>query len=200
MRKKFMSEGQDKDQLEDQEALKEFSIDEFRNQTIERYGLDEIDDAEKIDKIVNDRVEDRKRLSKAIGQKRDWRTKAESKEQNKDNKTEFNDEILDKKLDERLEKREIERLGLSDELKKEVQSYAKVNNVSVAEALNSSYIKFKKNEDDIKRRNDAAAAGGEGDSAYFDSDSGAEPSFDLKTEAGRKRKATWEKQIAKQLG
>ena len=51
---------------------------------------------------------------------------------------------LDKLLDEKFEKRELESLDISDELKKEVQTYAKLNKVSIKKALDSDYIQFKK--------------------------------------------------------
>lgn len=59
-----------------------------------------------------------------------------------------------------LEKRDIEALDLSDELKEQVQTYAKVSNVSIKKALDSDYIQFLKEKDDKKRETEEASLGG----------------------------------------
>lgn len=191
-----MSEGQDQEK-EQLEAPKELTIDQVRSKVVQDFSLDEIEQEELIDKLVNERIDHHKKLSKAIQQKIAAR---EGKEDNKKTPVELDDEVIDKKLDERLEKRELERLSLSDDLKKEVQSYAKINNVSISEAMKSSYIQFKKGEEDTKRRNEEAAAGGEGAAVYTEDDLSKEPNFDLRTEAGKKKKEAWEAKLKKELG
>ena len=63
-----------------------------------------------------------------------------------------------KAVDAVLEKRELEDLELGDELKREVQNYAKLNGVSIKKALSSDYISFlKEKEEKISKVNFAIA-------------------------------------------
>lgn len=108
---------------------------------------------------------------------------------------------IDKLLDEKLEKRELEALDLSDDLKKEVSVYAKVNGVSIRKALTSDYIQFKKNKDEDRAKAEEASLGGGRRTTAKKDISQIDPnSLDLTTEEGRKEKAAWDAHIAKQLG
>jgi len=69
----------------------------------------------------------------------------------------IDEETILRKIDERLEQRDVDSLSLSDELKKEIKSYAKLNGVSVKEASNSSYIQFRQKEESEKARIDDAS-------------------------------------------
>jgi len=53
----------------DEAALKLPTEEEIRSKFVEEFGFDETDDAERLDKLVKKDLEDRKRLSKTIGQK-----------------------------------------------------------------------------------------------------------------------------------
>ena len=54
-------------------ALGEVKEDEVRKNVISEFGFDEVDDAERIDKLVAKEVSSRKELSVAIGQKIKYR-------------------------------------------------------------------------------------------------------------------------------
>lgn len=96
---------------------------------------------------------------------------------------------IDKMLDEKLEKRELESLDLSDELKKEVQNYARLNNVSVKKALSSEYIVFRKEKEEKKERIDDASVGkGRKSTTKKDYSQKSPKDFDLRTPEG---KAEW---------
>ena len=149
------------------EALKEIPEDEIKTSVMEKYGINEEDNSELIDKLVADRLEDNKKLGTAIKQKRGWRTKfndikpEEKKEEKKelditkqDNVKFTQDDInklVDKKLNEKLDEKEIDSATISDDLKVKVKNYAKVNEVSIKKAMDSDYIKF-----EIQREEDAA--------------------------------------------
>ena len=66
------------EKLAEEEALKEVPEDTIRSEVIEKYGLTEDDNSELIDKLVGDTKEEQKKLSTAIRQKIDWRTKAQT--------------------------------------------------------------------------------------------------------------------------
>ncbi len=51
-----------------------------------------------------------------------------------------------------LEERDLEQLELSDELKQEVQTYAKIQGVTVKKAMQSDYIQFKKDREDQRTK------------------------------------------------
>ena len=108
---------------------------------------------------------------------------------------------IDKLLDEKLEKRELESLDISDELKKEVQSYAKLNKVSIKKALDSDYIQFKKEKDDKKlKAEDASLGGNRKGTAKKDYANMTASDFDMKTEEGKVDFKKWEDFMRKTLG
>ena len=59
----------------DQEVLSETKEEEVRSSLIEKYGLNEEDNAELLDQLVADNLESRKKLSKAVQQKINYRDK-----------------------------------------------------------------------------------------------------------------------------
>lgn len=100
---------------------------------------------------------------------------------------------LDKLLDEKLEKRELESLDLSIELKKEVQTYAKLNNVSIKKALSSNYIQFRKEEEDKKTNTENASLGGTRKGTTKKDYSQMSPAdFNLRTPEGKAEFAKYE--------
>lgn len=112
------------------------------------------------------------------------------------------DDDFDKRMDERLNQRDLNALGLSDEMKKEVQTVAKVNNVSIQEALNLPYIKYRIQEIGDKKRIENAGAGGvAGASITSENFDEVDPTkFDLRTKEGQDAKVQWEKEVSKRLG
>lgn len=56
-----------------------------------------------------------------------------------------------------LEERDLEALEVSDELKKEVQTYAKLQGISIKKAMNSDYIQFRKEKEELKLKTENAS-------------------------------------------
>jgi hypothetical protein len=150
------------------ETPKPLTEDQIRSEVIEKFGLSEDDNSELIDKLVEDKVIESKKFSTAISQKINWRTKAkeletqfkpEPKPEVKDTITTKNEVFDENKIVEVLEKRDLEALDMSDELKKEVSTYAKLKKVTIKQAQNSDYIKFLVLQDEKKEKIDNASLG-----------------------------------------
>lgn len=170
--------------------------DEVRAAVIAEYGFDEVDDADRIDKLVADKVEGQKKLSAAIGQKIKHRTEAEALKNDPrlkapvvppaDSKPVAAEDI-GKVVSEQLEKRDLESLEYSDDLKKEIQRIAQVQNISVKQAARDPYIVFKISEEEKAAKADAASISrtnrSAGKKAYSLENP---PQVDMATEAGRK--------------
>lgn len=102
----------------------------------------------------------------------------------------FNEEDFLKKVDERLEEKELNSLNLDEELKKEIKSYAKLNNVSIGKAKESDYIKFKLDKlEQIKKAEEASAGGDTRKRTEINFDDMDISKIDVWTEEGRKQ---WE--------
>lgn len=113
------------------------------------------------------------------------------------------DADIDKLLDAKLEKRELEALDMSDELKKEVQTYAKNQGVSIKQALNSKYIKFLQEEEDRKERTNNASLGGSSRGSRSKKDySEVRPatSFNMTTPEGRADFAKYREAMKQKMG
>lgn len=212
------SESTEEEKKKEDEVLKEAKEDEVRSQVVEDYGLDEDVDSEKIDKLVQKELQHKKDLSTAIRQKRDWRAKAEEtpkpKEEDTTDKGKKEEEKIDEskfitkeELDERDRKKDIESLEVSDELKKEVESYAKLHGVSAKQAFSSDYIQFRKGQEDTKsREEEASAGGGRGTgtvpkiSAITNDEELSErlKKIDMATEEGRKEHEAIQKELREQ--
>lgn len=109
---------------------------------------------------------------------------------------------LDKLLDEKLEKRELDSLDISDELKQEVQAYARLKGMTVKKALESDYVKFQISRQEKIERADKASIGGTRKATTKKDYSEVNPTtdFDLKTPEGRAELAKWEDEMRKKLG
>lgn len=100
-----------------------------------------------------------------------------------------------------LDKRELENLDLSDSLKKEVETYANLQKISIKKALTSEYITFLKEKDEKKDRIDNASLGYNRKSATKKDYSEFKVSdFDMTTPAGRAEYAKAKEVFKKQLG
>jgi len=155
----------------EQAVLDDKSDDDIRAEVVKQYDLNADDQSDLIDSLVKDKTEERKKLGTAIRQKRDWRKKAkdgvkpdESKSSQPDAtttpKTDSKDldaDAIDKRVDARLAQRELDSAGLSDKLKTEVEDYAKLKGISVAKALDSTYIKFQREEAEHSDKTDNAS-------------------------------------------
>lgn len=178
----------------EQAALQESKEDEIRSKVIAEFGFDEVDDIERIDKLVAKEVEHSKKMSQAIGQKIKWRTEATKPkapapaEVKKDNVPQNFD--LDKALDARLEKRDLEAMSYPPEIKKEIERVAQITGVTVKQAVSDPYIVAKIADYDRGRETEEASitrTNNSGSKKTFSFDS--PPDVDMSTEEGRK---TWD--------
>ena len=174
--------------LVDEEDLKEKGENEIRQQIIDKYGLDEFENIDLIDQLVEDHMEVKKKLSTAIKQKRNWREKAQKIVPPTEGKIEENPPSdIERLIDERFDQRELDISDLSDELKKEVQAYAKVQGIRIKDALNSEYIGFLKGKEEQKKKEEEASTSFKRKSqAGRDFSKMSPEDFDLTTEEGQK--------------
>ncbi len=108
---------------------------------------------------------------------------------------------IDKLLDAKLEKRDLDALDLSDELKKEVSTFAKVQGVSVKQALKSDYISYLKDKEDKKERiNNASLGANRRGNVKKDYSEMTASDFDLRTPEGKAEFAKYEEHLKKELG
>lgn len=163
-------EPSDEEKQEEEALLKEQKEDEIRAKIIEDYGFDEEADAEIIDKLVKKELDQRKIASKAIRQKIEWRERAKKTgtqsppketttppEKPKEDKSEF---ITREEFNKELQERDLKALNLPEELEKEIRDYVNLHKVSVKDALNSDYIKFRKEQIEKGQKALEARAGG----------------------------------------
>lgn len=188
------------EQKAEEEAVKEVAEDELRERLAEELDLDPETDKERLDKLVEREKDYREKLSGAIKQKINWRTKAQqASEKPKDNPKEGEtpsketpnlDELIDRKLSERLESMELKSLDLPDDLKDEVKDLAKLKGISVREAAQLPYIRSRKEEVEREERVKAATPKRTNKGGYVPNIDPSKPlnpeDFDLNTEEGRK--------------
>ena len=199
----IQNEGQDPN-----EKLGEFKVDEVREKIIADFGLDETDQADLIDKLVNDKQEEHKKFSTAISQKINWRKKAQELEsKNLPSKpdpippTPPKQELSEDKIVEVLEKRELASLDVSDELKSEIESYAKLKKVSVKQAQNSDYIRFRMEQDEKKDKIENASLGSNRKpTTKKDYSEMKATDFDMTTPEGKADFAKYKEEMRKKLG
>jgi len=187
---------------EEEIAKQELSEDAIRSQILEKYGLDESENAELIEKLTKDQLELQKNLRKAIGQKRKWRELAQKQQpettepQPKDpptQKPEDIESILDKKLEEKLEQRELESLDVPDDIKPKIQRVAQINGTTIREALEDEYVKALLEKHRKDERVQKAAISNTHSAPTVQEVSDSVPSFDMSTEEGRKQWEEWKK-------
>lgn len=190
----------------EQEATKEVKEEEVRANIIAEYGFDEVDDMERIDKMVAKEVEHSKKLSSAIGQKIKHRTEAEElrkKVASPQDKTNVLDTEIDKKFDEkfneRMEKLDLEALDYSDDVKAEIKKVAKAQNISVKQAVRDPYIVFKISEAEKEQKTNEASISRTHKTYGKKSFSiDTPPEVDMSTEEGRKEWEAYKAEMKKQ--
>lgn len=175
--------------------------DELRSAIVSEYGFDPEADKERIDKLVAKELGHRTALSKTIGQKVKYRTDLQAMKANPPKPTEtkvetkFDQKELDKHLNEAFEKRDLEAMEYPDDLKKVIQNIAKINGISVRQAVSDPYAQAKieawkkekgADEASISRNN---KNGGEAS----EQDYSVPPDVDLGTPEGRKKYDEWKK-------
>ena len=178
----------DPNEIKQDEALSKEPVEsEIRQSVIQEFGLDEEIDEDLISKLISKEIVNHKKLSTAITQKINWRKKATEPEKEVITKKDVSEDDILRKVDERFEQRELESIDLSDELKTEVKNYAKLNGVSIKQAMNSSYITFIKGEHDKKAKSEEASISLTRKTKSVKDYANTSPAdFDLSTEDGRK--------------
>ena len=192
------------------EVLKETPDDEVRKSVSDKFGLDEDDDKDLIDKLVEEKTSDKKELSKAISQKRTWREKAtartEQKEKEKpetteapvETKTEDVSELINKTVNEKLEEKELNAIDISDEVKTEIKAYAKAKDFSIKQVLDSDFFKFLKEQEDAAVKVEEASIGGKRKAPTKQDYSDSVPKPDMATKEGRREWADYKKWLKSQ--
>ena len=137
-------------------------------------------------------------------EKKEWAKKPEvkSKPEKKEQPAQgLSEEDIDKRLDERFEKRELDSLKVNDDFRTEIGNYAKLNGVSIAQAMETPYIKFRleevKKADDLEK---ASLGGGSQATATVDPSEIDPKKLDMTTDEGKKKFKEWEDHISKELG
>ena len=187
------------EQKAEAEISKEVNEDEIRERLAEELGVDPDEQSDLLEKLVEREKSYHERLSGAIKQKINWRTKAQASEKTQSKSVESKsrseelpdiEEVVERKLAERLEARELESLNLSDDLKTEVKDLAKLKGISVREAAQLPYIKSRVEEVEREERVKAAIPKRSNKGSYatsFDPSKPLDPEdFDFNSEEGIK--------------
>jgi hypothetical protein len=200
-----------KEQQEEDELLKaskEQKEEQVRAQIVEKYGLQETDDAVLIEQLVIDRLEDMKKFGTLVGQKRNWREKATKPPTTTttpppSTQTLTPEQIRQQAREEtraELESRDLEELNLPDNLKTEVQRLAKIQNVSIRKAAQDPYILSKKETYDKQQKEEEAAISRKSNNGAatkkFSVDNPPQPNMD--THEGRKEWADYKEWLKTQ--
>lgn len=150
------------EEREEEELSKESKEEEVRADIVKKHELDEETDKELIDHLTQDKLEDMKRFGKLVSQKRTWRDKALKKPEEdkpKEDQPKGEKYVTKEDLAEDRFQGQLDALDLSDELRKEAESYARLHKVSPKEAFKSDYIQFKKKQEDDKAKQEDATPG-----------------------------------------
>jgi len=181
----------------------ELSSDEIKADILEKYGIDETENEELVNKLVDSKIEDNKKFSTVIRQKIDWRTKAEANMDKSKPTTQPNSneginaddfmKQMEEKFNQKFEERDLNDSGLSEEIRNKVKSYAKAEGVTVKVAMESDYVTYLKEASDNRDKADNASLGGRG-KVGAKRDYTANPKFtgDLSTDEGKKEFKAWE--------
>lgn len=176
-------------------AIADPKADEIRLSVIEKYGLDEDEQPDLIDKITADVIAQRKSFGKVVHQKRTYRDLATGKKvdlKKDDNKNLTAEEIRKQAKDDLIEefaKRDLEGLDVSDKLKDEIKKIAKFENISISQASKNPYIVFLKSQEDADKKMENATISRKpnGTKVVVDTTKPLNPSdFDMSTAEGRK--------------
>ena len=187
----------------EQVALQETKEEEVKAKIISELGFDEIEDAEKIEKLVAKEMKHNKDLSQAIGQKIKYREMAQKPpEPPVKPKEQIDSEDFQKKVGDTviatLEKRDLDSLDYPDEIKNEISRLSKVQGVSVKKAIADPYIKFKIDEYEKAKATDEATisrTNKTGGTTKYSPDE--PPDVDMSTPEGKKAYEEWFEQARK---
>lgn len=185
------------EELEEEEnALQDSKEDEIRNSIIEKYELDEEDNADLIKKLTEDIIAQRKSFGKVVSQKRALREKLLSAKPDDKKKEDKDDPILEAKkiVEEQFMQRDLEELDYSDEVKDEIKKIAKLKGLSISKASKDPYVEYLKAQEETQKKIEKATISRSNKGSSYvvtDPDKPLNPSdFDLSSEEGRE---AWDK-------
>lgn len=148
----------------EKEMTSEVSEDELRDKLAEEMELDPEDEADKkiLDKLIAKEKGHREKLSGAIKQKINYRTKfqeATSKkpdgkppEGNDPQKKVLTEDEFEIKFNKRMEEERLKEMNLPEEIEEKVRTLANVKGISVREAAKDPYIQFEKEKKEKEER------------------------------------------------
>lgn len=183
------------EQAVEQAVAQELKTEEVRAKIIEEFGFDEVDDAERIDKLVTKEMDSHKKLSTAIRQKIEWRTKAATAPKEEPAKPAIEtkkgpediEKVVNSTIAKTLDQRDLESLDYPDEIKKDIQRIAQAQGISIKQAARDPYIVFKIDEHKKAEKAEEAAISRTNRSSGKKSYSlDNPPDVDMSTEEGRK--------------
>lgn len=131
------------EQNAEKEWTKEVTDEELREKVVADFGLDPEESEDLINKLVEREKDHHTKLSGAIKQKINWRTKAASTQTSEKKDGTFKEEDISKLVDQKLAERELDSLELSDDLKDEIKTLAKSKDISIRDASKLPYIQYR---------------------------------------------------------
>lgn len=190
------------EQNAEKEYTKEVSEDELRESLSTDLGLDPEEDGDILDKLVEREKSQREKLSTAIKQKINWRTKAQAtSDKPGEEKPDPGDnsnigELVAQKVAETLEERDLASLKVSDTIKDKIKTLSKLEGITIKEASNNEIIKEMIARDKATEDIVNSSTGKKSGSAKTRIDANNPPdpdNYNFDTEDGRK---AWEKDKA----
>ena len=177
----------------EQEAIAEVKEDEVREKLAADLGIES--DNPLLESLVKREIEQRKKLSTAIGQKIKFREAAKTGAKppavvpKPDATVPKTAEEIAETVRQQFEQRDLDELDFPDELKKEIAAVAKLKNISIRQAVKDPYIDYKVKAFETEKKSDDATIvrKDKGGKAIFDRSK--PPKVDMSTAEGRK---TWD--------
>lgn len=182
----------------EKQQLEEVKEDELREKLAEDLGINPDDNQDLLDKAVQRELDQRKKLSEAIGQKIKYRealkskitSTPEAKPKEETEKPDVRSEILSV-----LEEERLNDMDVPQELKDEIKKIAKVSGISVKEAAKDPYIVYRKEQLETEIKSEEAAISRTKKGIKTEFDPTTPPDVDLSTEEGQKAYAEWDKKL-----
>ena len=140
---------------EEEVALQDSKEDEIRNSVMEKYGLEEEDNADLIEKLTEDIIAQRKSFGKVVSQKKALREKLSTiKPIVEEKKDKVTDPILEAKkiVEEQFMQRDLEELEYSDDIKDEIKKIASMKGLSISKASKDPYIQYLKDQEETQKK------------------------------------------------
>ena len=191
---------------DEEEALKEVSEDEVRQQIMSEFGLDELEHADIIDKAVERELSHLKTKASLTRQKANWRSKALDKDKKPPETTKSinPDEIESKARQaarEELENEFLDSMDVPDDLKTEIKKLAKLEGIPVRKAATDPYILHKREKYEQEKKVQEAAISRNNKTAAqtsFDPDKPPklDPNIDVNTPEGKAALAKYQKDMS----